>query len=330
MQLKGKSCLPGLLIVGGGIALGYASIKKLLNLDTNTDIDFFDWAGPTSKGVDVGSDRIDLPIMYYRDDSFIGFFSAAYEPVRAQLPSSKLYPVTLPNGQAIIAVAAFNYMNTSGGPYGEIAIVSLCTYEQKPPPLLPLLLEGHTPGWGFFVLHLPVTSLVARDGGKVIYGYAKFVSDMDFEKRPEYQRVQLSEGGAHILTLTVKQRGLTLRDNRPLITYSVKDGQLLKTTVPSRSVYQIGLTPGSGTLTLGDHEIANQLRNLDISTTAFGTRNYLTRYGILPAGEPVGPADRPYPGYVGQDREYGRLTINYDDGGETIDLYAQMISTASN
>ncbi len=64
----------------------------------------------------MGSARIDLPIMYYRDDCFVGFFSAAYEPVRALLPSSELYPVTLPAGRAIVGVAAFNHMETSIGP----------------------------------------------------------------------------------------------------------------------------------------------------------------------------------------------------------------------
>jgi hypothetical protein len=164
---------------------------------------------------------------------------------------------------------------------------------------------------------------VALDGGRVIYGYTKFIADMDFQKRPAYQGVRLSEGGRHILTLTVQQRGLPLRDNRPLITYSVREGELLKTTVPSRAVYQLGFRPGMGALELGDHEIAEQLRSLDVSTTAALTKNYLSRSGILPAGESLGPADRAHTGYSGEDRDFGRLTLTYDDAGETIDLYAK-------
>jgi len=134
--------------------------------------------------------------------------------------------------------------------------------------------------------------------------------------------VALAEGESHILTLTVQQSGLPLKDNRPLITYSVLDGQILKTTVPSRAVCQMGLKPGYGVLELGDHPIADELRGLDVSTTAVVTKNYLTRYGILPAGEPIGPADRPHPGHVGEDREFGRLTVSYDEG-EIVDLYAE-------
>lgn len=311
------------LFLAGVAALGYAGVRALLGLLPGADTDFFHWTGPTRKGVNVGSAQVDLPIMYYRDDSFMGIFSAAYEPVQALLPSQELYPVTLPGGRATLAIFAFNYMETSIGPYGEVGIAIPCTYGSQAPPLLPLILEGRYPDWGGFVLHLPVTSRIARDGGRVIYGYAKFVADMDFQKRPDYQRVRLAEGDAHILSLTVRQQGLSLKDNRPLITYSVRDGELIKTTVPSRAVYQLGLAPGSGTLELGNHEIADQLRSLDISTTAVITKNYLTRYGILPEGQRVGRADRPHPGHIGEDREYGRLTLNYDDVGEALDLYAR-------
>lgn len=325
MTRKRKSLIAGPLLLAGGAALGYAGLKALLGLKPGADEDFFHWTGPAETGVDVGSARMDLPIMYYRDDSFLGFFGASYGPVRALLPSDDLYPVMLPGGRATVAIFALNYSETSIGPYGEIGIALPCTYGQQAPPLLPIALEGRYPGWGGFVLHLPVTSLVARDVGRVIFGYAKFVADMDFQKRPAYQRVRMGEGDAHILTLTVQQRGVPVKDNRPLITYSVRDGELLRTNIPTRAVYQVGLAPGSGTLELGDHPIADQLRDLDVSTTALVTKNYLTRCSILPAGESLGPGN-PHAGHPGQDREYGRLTVSYDDAVEPVDVYANVRS----
>ena len=274
----------------------------------------------------MGSAVIDLPVMYYRDDAFVGVFSAEFQAVQALLPSAALYPVRLKGERAAVYVTAFNYQENTIGPYGEVAVAIPCTYGRPAPPLLPLLLEGRIPGFGAFVLHLPVTARSARDPRRVIWGYAKFVADMDFQKRPAYQRVRLAEGDSHILTLTVQQRGLPIKDNRPVITYSVLDGQLIKTTIPSRAVYQMGLTPGLGELELGDHEIADQLRSLDISTSTVATRNYLTRSGILSAGEAIGPADRPYEGHIGEDRDYGRFTVNYDDCGATIDIHARWLA----
>jgi hypothetical protein len=291
MKTKTKSFSPGPLLLAGTAVLGYKGLKALLDLKPGADEGFFEWTGPTAQGVDVGSARLDLPIMYYRDDSFMGIFGAAYEPVQALLPSRELYPVRLPGGRASVAVFAFNYLQTSIAPYGEVGVAVPCTYGRPAPPVLPLALEARFPNWGGFVLHLPVTTRVARDGGRVIYGYAKFLADMEFAKRPAYQRVRLSEGGAHILTLTVQQQGLPMKDNRPLITYSVLNGEVLRTTVPCRAVYQLGLRPGSATLELGDHPIAEQLRDLDISSTSLVAKNYLTRSGILPAGESI--AGRP-------------------------------------
>lgn len=321
MGRKGKSLFCSPLVVAGGIAMGYAGLRALLGLERGADEGFFDWTGPVTKGIDAGSKQVDLPAMYYRDDSFMAVFGADYEAVRALLPSPEMYPVTLPGGRAMVAVMAFNYLETSIGPYGEVGIGLLCTYQHQAPPLLPLLLESRFPGWGGFVLHLPVTTLTARDGGRVAFGYAKFMADMDFEKRPAYQRVRMFEGESHILTLTVQQRGLPIKDNRPLVTYSVRDGELLKTTIPSRAVYQLGWAPGSGTLELGDHPVADQLRGLELSTTAFFTKNFLSRSAILPAGESLGPAEAAHTWYPGTDREYGRLTINYDEAGETINLH---------
>ncbi|HSJ58213.1 MAG TPA: acetoacetate decarboxylase family protein, partial [Anaerolineae bacterium] len=230
-----RSSLPPPLLVAGAAALGYAGVRALLGLAPGADETFVEWTGPTELGVDVGSARVDLPIMYYRDDCFMGIFGAALEPVRAALASRDLHPVTLPDGRATVAVIAFNYHETGVGPYGEVGIALPCTLGAAAPPLLPLALEARYPGWGGFVLHLPVTSLVARDAGRAIYGYAKFVADMAFEKRPAYQRVHMSEGGAHILTLTVKQRGPAIKDNRPLVTYSVRGDDLVRTAVPTRA-----------------------------------------------------------------------------------------------
>ncbi len=313
-----------LLYWAGAAAIGYATIRglrALLGLRPQALHDFLRWRGPTARGIDVGSARVDLPIYYYRDDSFLGIFTADREAVRALLPSDQLYPILTPNGRALVGIAAFNYLHTSIGPYGEVGIVLLCTYGRPAPPWLPLLLESRFPGWGAFVLHLPVTTRVARDAGRVIYGYAKFIADMEFEKTPVLQRVRLSEGGRHILTLTVRQQGLVIHDNRPLITFSVRNGELIRTRIPVYGIYHLGLRPGLGTLVLGDHPIAQQLRELRISSSAVVTKNYLTRYAILPAGEAIGRVERSHPLYSGEDRPMGRLTVRYGEEAPPLDLH---------
>lgn len=311
---RNKNCsLRCALLLAGALGLGYAGLRRLLGWQAGAEEGFFERIEPGETGIDVGPARVNLPIPYYRDDCFMGIFSASYPAVRALLPSADLHPVVLPNGRAIVAVIAFNYLETGVGSYGEIGIALPCTYGRLALPLLPLALESRYPGWGGFVLHLPVTTLLARQAGRLIWGYPKFIADMAFTKLPAYQSVRMEEGGGHILSLTVRQKGLTLRDNRPLVTYTARGDDLLRTSVPTRAVYQLGFGASAGKLELGSHWISDQLRQLEISSAPLVTKNYLSRSSLLPVGEVIAHLDHPYIGYLGKELEKGRLAVAYSE-----------------
>jgi len=260
-----------------------------------------------SEAVTHGSATFKLPILYFRDDFFALFFTADKEKVRAALPSDSLYPVALGN-RAFVGIGAYNYIDTSIGPYGEVGVVVPVVYGRKPVPVLPLLLESKYSGFGMVVLHLPVTTLVARDAGRGQWGYPKFTSDMRFVITPEFMECRLSEGGRHIFTLRVTRRGIPIPDKRPLITYTVEGGNLIKTTVPQKAIFRVCFTPRGSFLELGDHEVADSLRELGISTRPIQSRYALERFGILPAGEVIESGVRPLDGYWGQDEE-GSLEV---------------------
>jgi hypothetical protein len=255
----------------------------------------------------------ELPILYFRDDCFGLFFSADARKVRAALPSDRLHPVRLPGGRALVGVVAFNYLETTIGPYGEVAVVALAVHGPRPVVgSLPALLEASYPGFGMVVLHLPVTATVARDGGRMQWGYTKFNSDMRFVTTPEFQQCRLSEGGQHILTMRVERGGIIRRDSKPIITYSVLDGRLIRTTVPQRATYRMKLRPGSSSLELGDHQVATTIADLGLAKRPLMTRYYIERSAILPDGEVIEEGVRPLDGFRGSDRE-GTLEIDYTD-----------------
>ncbi len=83
---------------------------------------FFGDSKPVNK-VTHGKATFDLPILYRRDDAFALYFKAKYEKVKAVMPSDKLYPVILPGRKAVVVIGAFNCIDTSIGPYGEVAVV---------------------------------------------------------------------------------------------------------------------------------------------------------------------------------------------------------------
>jgi hypothetical protein len=256
--------------------------------------------------VTYGKATIDLPVLYHRDDAFGLYFAADCQRVKAAMPSDKLQPVVLPNKKAIVAVMAFNYIDTSIGPYGELAVAVPAVFGEGLSPfgsLRAALMESAYPGFGLVVMHLPVTCVEARDPGRGEWGYTKFVVDMDFFISPEYQECRLSEGNRHILDIRVQRRGFYLRDNKPLTTFTVKDGDLIKTVIPQTAAKRVSLLTGGSHLKLGDHPMAESIRNLGISSRPFMSIYYPERSAILPSGTVIEKEVSPLDGYFGEDRE---------------------------
>ena len=270
---------------------------------------FFSKAGPKTK-VEHGAASFELPILYFREDSFVAFFSAKMEKVKLLMPSQSLEPVTLAKGRTVLGIAAFNYLETTVGSYGEVAVVVPVIHKGKSMPALPLLMESRYPGFGMLVLHLPVTNVVPRDAGRGEWGYTKFVADMDFTITPEFLRCRLSEEDSHILTLQVPRRGMAKREKKPIVTYSVKEGKLIKTTIPQKGLYLLNPGPWGAHLELGEHPVAQSIKELEVNPKPLLTRAYLYRGAILPGGEVVEEGVNPLEGYRGSDRE-GRHTIKY-------------------
>jgi hypothetical protein len=227
------------------------------------------------------------------------------------MPTDKLHPVLITPKKALFGVGCFNYIDTSIGPYGEVGIVVPAIYADKKPPLLiPAIRESYDPRFGTLVLHLPVTNTKARDGGRGLWGYTKFVADMKFTITPEYLECRLAEEKKEILTLRVARRGFVKKDFRPLCTFSVKNKKLIQTTIPQVGTARNSFFPVGSYLELGDHEIARPLKELGLSKKPFMSRYYLERSGILPEGKVIEENVREMEGYYGKERQ-GEHSVSY-------------------
>lgn len=270
---------------------------------------FFETARP-GRSVTHGSASFELPILYFRDDFFLLYFTADQEKIKPFIPSDKLYPILMPNNKAVVAVGAFNYMETSIGPYGEVIVGIPLVYGKKPVPVLPGLMESRYPGFGALVAHLPVTRETARDAGRGEWGYTKFITEMHFAITPEFMECEMNEGGEHILTLRVARKGFLMTDNKPMTTFSVKDGRLIKTTIPQKGAFRQSLRPNGSYLRLGSHPVSDSIRSMGLSKKPFLSKYSVERSGILPAGEVIEENVRPLEGYYGEDRQ-GEHTVTY-------------------
>jgi Acetoacetate decarboxylase (ADC) len=285
--------------------------------------DFYRWDGPRPEVV-FGGRRCRLPLWYHDNEFTSSLHTADHDAVAAELPSDLLRPARWVDGRALVSVAAFRYravtVDLPGGghgavvPYGEVSVAALVT-RGPAMRLLPVL----RPRVQVFVLHLPVTSAEARDGGDV-WGFPKFVADIDFVEAPARREVTVSEDGLEVLHLAVRPSGPALPDHQPHTVFSAAGGRLLETVVPMSGYRQVRLGGGAGRLELGPHPVGRRLTGLDVSPAPVALFNYLEHRSILPAGVPVGPAGE-YRGYAGAERPFGRYTVRYP-GTPPLDVYA--------
>lgn len=271
---------------------------------------FFSGTRPGAKAK-YGKASFELPILYLRDDFFTLYFTADVKKVRSILPSDRMHPVTMPNGRAIAVIGAYNYIDTTIGPYGEVPVAIPVLYDRKHLPLagfVPALRQADYPGFGVLVMHLPVTKIEARDAGRGEWGYTKFIADMAFDITPEYLQCSLSEGDVHILDLRVMRRGFHVRDDRPLVTFSVKDGKLIRTVIAQKGVMRVSLATKGSFVKFGTHAMARSIQALDISDRPFMASFYTERAAILPSGTVIEKSVRPFEGYHGKDRKAKHVT----------------------
>jgi hypothetical protein len=277
--------------------------------------------------VELRGEPMRLPVMFQRSDGFAAIFGAELERVAAILPSDAIHPVRLDRDRAAVIVAAYRHhepMATMASgetrvarPYGELMVAALVT-PRPAPPVLPLLATS-TFRVGGFVLHLPVTSRLAMDAGR-LWNYPKFVADMDFTIDPDGRSVTVGTGGHRVLTLAVRPRGRPTVDRSPTVLYSERDGTLLELAMPTVQLHQVRLGQRAAELELGDHEVAAGLRAIGLGGPAFGSMTVITMRFAMTAGHAIGPA-RPYHGYAGVERDFGRYTVRHA-GMPAIDQYA--------
>ncbi len=278
-----------------------------LNVDTHG---FFSGTRPGRK-VKYGKASFELPVLYLRDDFFGLYFTADVRKVRGILPSERIHPVTMPNGRAIVVILAYNYIDTTIGPYGEVPVVIPVLYDKKHLPFtgfVPALGQADYPGFAVLVMHLPVTKIEARDAGRGEWGYTKFIADMRFDITPEFLQCSMAEGEEHILDLRVMRRGFHVRDDKPLVTLSVKENRLIRTVIPQKGVMRVSLATRGSFVKFGTHAMARSIQALDLAERPFMASFYTERAAILPSGAVIEEKVRPFEGYRGRDRKAKHVT----------------------
>ncbi len=213
--------------------------------------------------------RFGLPVRYYDWSIMMVHFPAPNAKVAKLLPSKKLKPLEITPGTALVTLAAMQHRHVDQlSSYNEAAVLLPVQYEpalnaSAQSPVFPTGIKSYN----LYFHHLPVTTQEACDLGVDIYGFPKFVADISFEDTGKTCRSRLSAQGKDIMTLEVKK--LTA-DAQPVnfFCYTTKNGQLLRTFVPTQGQFATSQSHTDVSYSLGNHPIAQELRDLEMNSTA--------------------------------------------------------------
>jgi len=243
--------------------------------------------GPTSSAASASSYQ--LPIEYHAGD-FCGLLYRV-EPARAYALCAELsVEPWLVFGRAVAGVYAWQYRETSIGPYAELGIGILARRRGQRPSLWRLALDtGAQEAQALWVVALPVTTELACNAGRQLWGYPKYVTSIETTFDDRAARVRL---GSELELELAAVRGAPRV--MPIATFTQLDGQLLRTRIDVRCAPRLGVPRRAALRLLGaDGPCARAVRELGLHalspSLAFHTRDFRAS---LPAGTHLGPAHR--------------------------------------
>jgi hypothetical protein len=252
---------------------------------------FFD--GISQREVAVSCGAAKLPCCYYDASAFHAAFTASTAGVAALLPDADLHPVELRRGRALVSVTALEHRRSDIGPYREVMVGAIVVFGRRPVRVLDAVAAIVRRSVSIHVLHLAVTTELARAAKVELFGLPASVAEVSFTRRGSAAQWTVADGGREVLTLASEALppGGARRLHGTL--YAAKEGALLSAQV---EMNLLGLAQsfrrGAASLVLGpDHPVASTLAKLDLDGRALllqhAARAELVLYAPHPAHVPM-------------------------------------------
>jgi len=164
--------------------------------------EFFE--GIKQSKVKLGSYEVTIPVFYRDLLSIDVYLLASLDKVKACLPSKRMHPFRVTPWHSIISLSAYEYRDSDIGPYNEFSIgIPFVLDKNSPvftgiirkPPEIPMI----------YILHLPVTTEIARAAGVEGANFPKFLAEISFGTRDQWITCKVDAEGKNILSLSVRK-----------------------------------------------------------------------------------------------------------------------------
>jgi hypothetical protein len=203
-----------------------------------------------------------LPVEVRDATAAVTYYLVPAAAAQKLIDPSGLRVATVLPGRALCTIGTMVYRDNDLGPYHEVAITFFVRERgQRSVPLLGTAVGLVLGSLGAYIHWLPVNGEFTCEAGRRIWGFPKFVTEIDISASGKEQTARVSENGEHIFTHVVaegpasQERGF---GDRNQLSYAFRDGVCYRTPSVMRGEAVSARLRG-GRLELGDHPIAREL-----------------------------------------------------------------------
>jgi hypothetical protein len=247
-------------------------------------------SAPQVRNFTIQGRTLSLPIEVRSARSWAATYLVDARAAQKLIEQSGLEVAEMRPGKALANLAMVRYEDTDLDAYNEVAVAFVVRlHDARPASPASKAIEVARNRTGVYIHHLPVNRAFTLEAGRTIWGYPKFMADIDVDERAEGTTCTLAHEGARVLTLVVR-KGIKPWPRIPnLPTYTFLDGVLRRTPWDITQEGRRGRV-GGATLDLVEHPIAEELRSLGLPKLALLTTSVDRVRATFGAAETVSPA----------------------------------------
>ncbi len=188
--------------------------------------------------------KITLPNVVRDATAAVAFYIVSASAAQKLIAESGLRVAQILPGRTVCTIGTINYKDSDLDDYHELAL-TFFVHEpgSRPLPLISAMLGMARGSLSAYVHWLPVDGELTCEAGRRIWGFPKFVTQIDIETEGDIERSTLTVDGQLVLTQTVKMGGSRSFTDRKQIAYSLLDGVVSR--IPSdMSAEDLGVRMG--------------------------------------------------------------------------------------
>jgi hypothetical protein len=204
----------------------------------------------------IDGQEVTLPVKVKKAANAFATFLVDAKPAQEWIKDTGLEVIEIFPGKAIMQLVGVDYQENDLGDYNEAGV----SFYVRPPGAkkgLPFLgaVRSFMKGEAISYIHLlPVDQPFTMHAGRYIWGYPKWVTQIDIEESNGFFETRFHDEGKHVFSFRCKTGGTRTMRNQAQPSFGYRRGKLYK-TVGIANGKGVSFSLGGETPVLGDHPV---------------------------------------------------------------------------